>query len=100
MVAVGLLVLLEARDGKEEELARFLEGALPLVEQEPQTTTWFAVRSGRSRFAIFDTFADEGGRQAHLAGAVAAALMENAPELLTSAPRIETVDVLAVKLPS
>ena len=100
MVALGLLVLLEARDGKEEELASFLEGALPLVEQEPQTTTWFAVRSGRSSFAIFDTFPNEDGRQAHLGGAVAAALMENAPELLTSAPRIETVDVLAVKLPS
>ncbi len=62
--------------------------------------TWFALRSGRSRFAIFDTFPDEAGRQAHLAGAVAAALMENAPALLASEPSIETVDALAGKLPS
>jgi quinol monooxygenase YgiN len=100
MVGVGLLVRLEAQAGKEEELASFLESALPLVEQEPQTTTWFALRSGRSRFAIFDTFPDEAGRRAHLAGAVAAALMENAPELLAGEPGIETVDVLASKLPS
>ena len=100
MVGVGLLVTLEAQAGKEEELASFLEGALPLVEQEPQTTTWFAVRFGGSRFAIFDTFPDDAGRQVHLAGAVAAALMKNAPELLTGEPSIETVDVLAAKLPS
>ena len=100
MVAVGLLVTLDAKPGKEDELAAFLMGALPLVEEEPQTTAWFAVRLTSSRFAIFDAFPNEAGRQAHLTGPVAAALMENAPELLASDPDIQTLDVLADKLPS
>jgi quinol monooxygenase YgiN len=100
LVAVGLLVTLEAKTGKEEALAAFLKGALPLVEKEPQTTAWFAVRLASSRFAIFDAFPSEAGREAHLAGPVAAALMENAPELLASDPHIQTIDVLADKLPS
>jgi quinol monooxygenase YgiN len=100
LVAVGLLVTLEAKPGKEDDLAAFLKGALPLVEEEPQTTAWFAVRLGSSRFAIFDAFPNETGRDAHLAGPVAAALMQNAPELLAVDPRIETVDVLADKLPT
>jgi quinol monooxygenase YgiN len=99
MDTVGLLVTLDAKPGREGDVASFLESALPLVEQEPQTRAWFAVRSGPSRFAIFDTFADEAGREAHLAGQVAAALMENAPELLASPPSIERIDVLASKLP-
>jgi quinol monooxygenase YgiN len=98
MAAVGLFVELEAKPGKEVEVAQFLEGALPLVQQEPQTTAWFGLRLGPSRFAIFDTFPDEAGRDAHLAGQVAAALMEQAPELLATAPRIEKLDVLADKL--
>ena len=100
MVTVGLFVALDAKPGKEEELARFLRGAVPLVEQEPQTTTWFALRLGVSRFAIFDAFRDEQGRDAHLSGQVAAALMEHADELLAQAPSIEKVDVLADVLPS
>jgi quinol monooxygenase YgiN len=100
MVAVGLLVTLEAQPGKDEEVAKFLEGALALVQQEPQTIAWFALRLAPSRFAIFDAFPDEAGREAHLTGQVAAALMERAPDLLAGAPRIETVDVLADKLPS
>jgi quinol monooxygenase YgiN len=99
MVAVGLFVGLEAKPGKEEEVAQFLVRALPLVQQEPQTTAWFALRLAPSRFAIFDTFPDEAGRAAHLAGQVAAALVEQAPELLAAAPRIEKLDVLADKLP-
>jgi quinol monooxygenase YgiN len=100
MVGVGLFVGLEAKPGKEEAVAQFLEGALPLVQQELQTTTWFALRFAPSRFAIFDTFPDEAGRDAHLAGQVAAALMEQAPELLATAPSIEKLDVLAAKLPA
>jgi quinol monooxygenase YgiN len=100
LVTVGLLVTLEAKAGKEGDLAAFLEGALPLVEGEPETTAWFAVRLASSRFAIFDAFPTEAGREAHLAGPVAAALMQNAPELLASEPVIENVDVLADKLPS
>ena len=64
MTAVGLFVTLEAKPGKEEDVARFLQGAVPLVEQEPQTTAWFALRLGPSRFAIFDAFRDEAGREA------------------------------------
>src|SRR5579871_2880866 len=100
MVAVGLLVTLEAKPGKEDEVARFLESALALVNQEPETTAWFALRLAPSRFAIFDAFPDEAGREAHLTGLVAAALMDRAPDLLATAPTIERVDVLADKLPS
>jgi quinol monooxygenase YgiN len=95
MVAVGPYVALQAEPGKEADVASFLRGANPLVEQEEQTTAWFALRTGPAEFAIFDAFGDEAGREAHLAGQVAAALMANASELLAQAPRIERVDVLA-----
>jgi quinol monooxygenase YgiN len=99
MVTTGLIVRLEARAGKEEDLAAFLAGALPLVEEEPETVAWLAVRWDGSSFAIVDAFPDEAGRQAHLAGAVAAALAERAGELLATPPEIQQVDVLAAKLP-
>jgi quinol monooxygenase YgiN len=99
MVTVGLLVRLEAKPGKQDEVAAFLRGGLALVEAEPATTAWFAVRLGPSTFGIFDVFPDEAGRQAHLAGRVAAALMAQAADLLSQAPIIEKVDVLAAKLP-
>src|SRR5690348_5641015 len=99
MVAVGLYVALQAKQGMEEDVANFLRGALPLVQREDQTTAWFALRVEASRFAIFDAFADEEGRDAHLAGEVAAALMGHADELLAEAPSIQRVDVLADKLP-
>ena len=100
MVTTGLIVRLEARAGKEEELAAFLREALPLVQRETRTVAWLAVSAGGSSFAIVDVFPDEAGRRAHLEGAVAAALVENAPELLASAPDIQPVDVLAAKLPT
>ena len=99
MVTVGLFVTLQAKAGKEDDVAAFLQGAVPLVNQEPETTAWFALRLGESTFAIFDAFPDEAGREAHLGGAVAAALMEHAPELLAAAPKIDQVAVLADKLP-
>ena len=99
MVTTGLLVRLEAKAGKEEELGAFLTGALPLVEDEPETVAWFAVRMGATSFAIFDVFPDEAGRRAHLEGAVAAALGSKAGELLSEPPAIENLDVLAEKLP-
>jgi quinol monooxygenase YgiN len=98
-VNVALYVRLEAKEGKEDEVAQFLAGALPLAEDEPDTTAWFAIRMGPSTFGIFDVFPDDSGRQAHLSGPIAAALMEKAPELLSVEPRIEQVDVLAAKLP-
>jgi quinol monooxygenase YgiN len=99
MVSKGLIVRLDAAAGKEEELASFLVAALALVDDEPQTVAWFALRTGASSFAIVDAFPDEAGRQAHLDGAVAAGLAEKASELLARQPQIESADVLAAKLP-
>ena len=99
MVKVALLVRLEAKPGKEAEVEKFLMGGLPIVQEEPATTAWFAIRLGPSTFGIFDAFPNEEGRQAHLSGQVAAALMAKATELLAKPPEIEKVDVLAAKLP-
>ncbi|HEY1655892.1 MAG TPA: antibiotic biosynthesis monooxygenase [Candidatus Tumulicola sp.] len=99
MVTVGLLVRLEAKAGKEAELESFLKGAVSLVNAEPATIAWFAIRMGPSTFGIFDAFPNEDGRTAHISGKVAEALFAKAPELLTQAPTIEKVDVLATKLP-
>jgi len=100
MVTKGLTVRLEARAGREEEVAAFLGGALPLVDAEPETVAWFALRIGETSFAIVDAFPDEDGRSAHLEGPLAAALFERAAELLASPPAVETADVLAAKLDS
>jgi quinol monooxygenase YgiN len=99
MVLFALFVRLEAKPGKEAEVESFLRGGLPIVQEEPATTAWFAIRRNPSTFAIFDAFPDEAGRQAHLSGRVAAALMAKAPDLLEKPPSIEKVDVLAAKLP-
>jgi quinol monooxygenase YgiN len=99
MVTTGLMVRLEAKAGKEEELRSFLMDALPLVQDEPETIAWFAIRAGESSFAIVDVFPDEAGRRAHLDGPLAAALTERASELLAKAPTLEQVDVLTAKLP-
>ena len=99
MVTVALYVRLEAKPGKEAEVESFLNSGLALVQEEPETTAWFAIRMGPSTFGIFDAFANESGRQAHLDGKVAAALMEKASDLLAQPPDIKKVDVLAAKLP-
>jgi hypothetical protein len=99
-VTKGLWVPLEAKPGKEADLAKFLEGGRSLAEDEPDTTAWFAVRLGESRFAIFDVFPDDSGRQAHLSGRVAEALVAQAEELLARPPDIQQVDVIASKLPA
>jgi quinol monooxygenase YgiN len=96
---VGLLVRLEAKPGREADVETFLKSAVPLVQAEPATTAWFAIRMGPSTFGIFDVFPNDQGRQAHLSGQVAAALMQNAPELLAQSPDIQQIDVLADKLP-
>jgi len=100
MVKFALWVRLEAKPGKEADVEAFLRSGLPLVQNEPATTAWFGVRLGPSTFAIFDAFPDEAGRNAHLSGRVAAALMQKAAELLAKPPSIERVDVLAAKLPN
>jgi quinol monooxygenase YgiN len=97
----ALYVPLQAKPGKENELADFLRSAVPLVNAEPGTISWFAIQEGPSRFAIFDTFDDESGREAHLNGKVAAALMEKAKagDLFVGTPEIHKLGILADKLP-
>lgn len=99
-VRVALWVRLEAKPGKEKAVADFLRSGKPLVEQEPATIAWFGIQMSPTTFGIFDAFPDESGRQAHLAGRVAAALMANAAELLAKPPEIHNIDVLAAKLPA
>ena len=98
MVHVALWVRLEAKPGKEAAVEAFLKGGLALANQEPATTVWFALKIGPSTFGIFDAFPDDAGRNAHLNGPIAAALMASAADLLSSPPSIEKVDVLAAKL--
>jgi quinol monooxygenase YgiN len=98
-VRVAIWVRLDAKPGKEAEVESFLRGSLAIVEQEPATIAWFAIRMGPSTFGIFDAFPDEAGRQAHLTGRVAAALMAKASELLSKPPSIEKIDLIAAKLP-
>jgi quinol monooxygenase YgiN len=98
-VRTALWVRLEAKPGKEADVTKFLEGGLPIVQGEPATITWYALKLGPSVFGIFDTFPDDQGREAHLSGRVAEALMAKAPELLATPPRIEKLEVLAAKLP-
>jgi quinol monooxygenase YgiN len=98
MVRVALWVRLLAKQGKEKEVAKFLEAALPAAQGETRTPVWFGLQLGPREFAIFDAFADDAGRKAHLSGPIAAALMAKASELLAEPPRIEQVDVLAAKV--
>ena len=100
MVTKALLVRLEALPGKEDELAGFLKGAREIVMGEPGTTAWFAIQMGPSTFGVFDVFPDDAGRQAHLDGPIAAALMEKADELLSEPPEIKSIEILAAKLPA
>ncbi len=97
MVKYALLARLEAKAGKEETVEKFLKSALPMAEDEKDTISWYALRLGPSTFGIFDTFNDEAGREAHLKGKIAAALMEHADDLLASPPVIGKVELLAVK---
>lgn len=97
MDKVALLVRLESKPGKEQEVENFLKSGLQIVQNEPSTNTWFALRLGESTFGIFDTFSNEEGRKAHLSGAVAKALMEKAGDILVKPPVIENVDILAQK---
>ncbi|HEX7295234.1 MAG TPA: antibiotic biosynthesis monooxygenase [Pyrinomonadaceae bacterium] len=98
MPSLGLFVRLEAKPGKEEAVADFLKQGLELAHQEPSTLLWFALRLGPTTFGVFDAFPDEAGRQTHLNGPIAKALMANAPELLAVPPSIEPVEILGAKL--
>ncbi len=98
MVTLSLFARLEAKPGKEQEVAAFLMQGLQLANQEPTTPLWFALRLGPTTFAIFDAFRDEAGRQNHLNGPIAKALMAQAPNLLATPPVIEQMEVLGAKL--
>ncbi len=97
MVKYALLARVEAKEGKESDVEKFLTDALELAKQEEATVSWYALKLGPSTFGIFDTFESEEGRQAHLDGKIAALLMQNAPVLLSADPTIEKVELLAVK---
>ena len=98
MVTKGLLVRLEAKSGKEGDVEAFLKSALPLVEQEPATIAWFAIKLSETEYGIFDVFPDDAGRDAHLSGPIAKALMANAESLLASAPSIQKIEILAEQI--
>jgi quinol monooxygenase YgiN len=99
MYKVALFVRLEARPGKENEVAKFLEAGLAMARQEPTTPLWFALRLGPTTFGVFDAFADENGRQTHLNGPIAKALIAKSPELFAKGPAIESLEVLGCKQP-
>jgi quinol monooxygenase YgiN len=98
MPSLGLFVRLEAKPGKEEEVAAFLLQGVQMANQEPTTLVWYALRLGPSTFAVFDAFADESGRQTHLNGPIAKALMAQAPDLFAIPPSIEKTEILGAKL--
>jgi quinol monooxygenase YgiN len=95
----AIWAVVESKPGKEKEVEAFLKSAQPLAEREPETTSWYAVRIGPSKFGIFDTFPSEKGREAHLSGDIAKALMARAPELFSKAPEINKIEILASKTP-
>ena len=97
MYKVALFARLEAKPGKENEVAKLLEAGLAMAHQEPTTPLWFALRLGPTTFGVFDAFADDKGRQTHLNGPIATALVSKTPELFAKAPSIEPLDVLGVK---
>jgi quinol monooxygenase YgiN len=99
MVTVGLLVRLEAKPDKVADVERFLESGLDIVNEEPDTIAWFAIKMGPRSYGIFDVFPTDDGRQAHLEGRVAEALMAQASDLFSEPPDIGQIDVLAAKLP-
>ena len=98
MPSLGLFVRLEAKPGKEEEVAAFLKQALQMANEEATTLLWFSLRLGPSTFAVFDAFHDDSGRQRHLSGPIAKALMANAPDLLAVPPSIEKTEILGAKI--
>jgi quinol monooxygenase YgiN len=100
MTQHALYVQLEAKPGKEQEVASFLSSARTMVGDEPETTAWFAIKMGPRTFGIFDAFANERGREAHLQGKLATQIRAKAPELFAKMPEMQRVEVLADKLPN
>jgi quinol monooxygenase YgiN len=99
MSKLAIWVEVEAKPGKEQTVAEFLKSAQPMAEKEPGTVTWYAVKLGGAKFGIFDTFADEKGRDAHLTGEIAKALFGKAQDLFVQEPKVHKLDILAAKVP-
>ena len=99
MDKLAIWAYMEAKPGKEQEVEEFLKSALPLAQAEAGTTTWYALKIGPAQYGIFDTFTDDKGREAHLSGEIAKALMGKADELLAKPPEIQKVTILAAKAP-
>jgi quinol monooxygenase YgiN len=97
MSKLAIWAQLEAKAGKEKEVEEFLKSAQPLAEREAGTLTWYAIKMGPGKYGIFDTFADENGRNAHLNGEIAKALMAKASELFAKPPEIDKPEILASK---
>lgn len=100
MDTVAVLVLLNAKPGKDKEVEQFLELAQPLALREPGTSTWYAVKLRAGSYGIFDTFKDDSGRNAHFNGEIAKALFERASDLFSSPPHVEKLEILASKAPN
>jgi quinol monooxygenase YgiN len=99
MVSLSVFVRMQAKPGKEKEVEDFLKGGLAIVENEPGTIAWFAIKTGPGVYGIFDVFETEAGRDAHLTGQVAKALFAKAPDLFLETPTVGKPEVLAAKLP-
>jgi len=97
MIKYALFARLEAKPGKEADVEKFLEAGLAMARDEKTTPIWFALRLSPSTFGVFDAFEDEAGRQAHLNGPIAKALMWKAPDLFAKPPAIEPIEVLGLK---
>jgi quinol monooxygenase YgiN len=97
MSRVAIWAQLEAKPGKEKEVEEFLKSAQPLAEREPGTLTWYAIKMGPGKYGIFDTFADDKGRNDHLNGEIAKALFAKAADLFSKPPEVAKPEVLAVK---
>ncbi len=97
MKKLGLLATLKAKSGKEAEVEQFIKGAVELAQQENKTLTWYSFKIDANTFGIFDTFENEEGRDAHLNGEIAKALMANADRLLSEAPQIQKIEILSSK---
>jgi quinol monooxygenase YgiN len=97
MSKLALWAQLEAKPGKEKEVEEFLKSAQPLAEKEPATISWYAIKMGPGKYGIFDTFADENGRNAHLNGEIAKALFAKAKDLFSKPPQVDKPEVLAMK---
>jgi quinol monooxygenase YgiN len=97
MIKLALFARFEAKPGKEKEVESFLKKALDLANQEPTTLMWCALKLEHGVYGVFDAFADESGRQKHLNGPIAKALMESTPDLFVAPPSIEKIELLGVK---